>query len=139
MFEKASGVMRRNGVEIRLNESVSDVSETSFTLQSGEQIGSHTVIWSAGVAPLGGRQAIANVLGIHLTGLVAWFLWRTVYLGIMPGFGRKIRVAMDWTADMFFRRDYSQQSIHVTSDRATERGRVVAGRSVYAVKTSIIS
>ncbi|GAA4457983.1 NAD(P)/FAD-dependent oxidoreductase [Novipirellula rosea] len=208
MSAKASGVMRRSGVEIRLNESVSEVSETSFTLQSGEQIGSHTVIWSAGVAPppllkeldlpinahgylecerdlrvkgrsnlwgigdcasnpdaagnaypptaqhalregrmaaenlaavlsgrptqplnyrnkgtmapLGGRQAIANLFGLHLTGLVAWFLWRTVYLGIMPGFGRKLRVAMDWTADMFFRRDYSQQSIHVTSERATE-------------------
>ena len=60
-------------------------------------------------APLGGRQAIANIYGTHLTGLLAWFIWRTIYLGIMPGFGRKIRVAMDWTTDMFFQRDYSQQ------------------------------
>lgn len=199
MSDKASEVLRRHGVEIRLNESVAQVSETSFTLASGEEIDSHTVVWSAGVAaprllktlnlpvnahgyvecerdlrvrgmenvwaigdcasnpdadgkpypptaqhalregrqaaenlaavlaggvprpldyhskgtmaPLGGRDAIANVLGFHLTGLPAWLLWRTVYLGIMPGFSRKLRVAMDWTADMFFRRDYSQQSL----------------------------
>ncbi len=51
MSEKASGVLQRNGVEIRLNESVSEVFETAFTLNSGEKIDSHTVIWSAGVAP----------------------------------------------------------------------------------------
>lgn len=64
------------------------------------------------MAPLGGRQAIADVGGIHLTGWPAWFLWRTVYLAIMPGWGRRVRVAMDWTADFFFRRDYSQQGFH---------------------------
>ena len=78
MSEKASTVLRRNGVDIRLNESVAKVCETSFTLQSGEEISAHTVIWSAGVAPppllkdlnlpltehgYGGRQAIANVFG----------------------------------------------------------------------------
>ena len=64
------------------------------------------------MAPLGGRQAIANVFGMHFTGIFAWLLWRTVYLTIMPGFGRKVRVAMDWTADFFFRRDCSQQGSH---------------------------
>ncbi len=64
------------------------------------------------MAPLGGRQAVADVWGMHLTGLPAWFLWRTVYLAIMPGWGRRVRVAMDWTADFFFRRDYSQQGFH---------------------------
>jgi NADH dehydrogenase len=62
------------------------------------------------MAPLGGRQAIANVFGMHLTGFLAWAMWRTAYLGIMPGLGRKLRVAMDWTADLFFQRDCSQQS-----------------------------
>lgn len=64
------------------------------------------------MAPLGGRQAIANLWGMHLTGWPAWFLWRTVYLYLMPGWGRRVRVAMDWTADFFFRRDYSQQGFH---------------------------
>ena len=64
------------------------------------------------MAPLGGRQAIASVLGKHVTGWFAWFLWRTVYLSIMPGFSRKVRVAMDSAADLFFRRDCSQQGFH---------------------------
>lgn len=68
------------------------------------------------MAPLGGRQAIADVFGMHLSGWLAWILWRTVYLGLMPGIGRKVRVAMDWTADFFFERDYSQQSFHRTEN-----------------------
>ncbi len=68
------------------------------------------------MAPLGGRQAIADVFGMHLSGWLAWILWRTVYLGLMPGLGRKVRVAMDWTADLFFKRDYSQQNFHRTEN-----------------------
>ncbi|MBD3673456.1 MAG: hypothetical protein HUJ26_08005 [Planctomycetaceae bacterium] len=71
------------------------------------------------MAALGGRQAIANSLGKHLTGILAWFLWRLVYLGIMPGIGRKLRVATDWTVALFFSRDYSQLN-HGTTDRTTD-------------------
>lgn len=69
------------------------------------------------MAPLGGRQAIANIYGMHFTGWLAWMIWRTVYLGIMPGWGRRIRVTMDWTIDFLFRRDYSQQGFHKSSQR----------------------
>ncbi len=68
------------------------------------------------MAPLGGRQAIADVFGMHLSGWLAWILWRTVYLRLMPRIGRKVRVAMDWSADLFFKRDYSQQNFHRTEN-----------------------
>lgn len=67
------------------------------------------VIHDAGsLAALGCRTGVARVFGVRLAGFPAWFLWRTVYLLKMPRFSRKVRVALDWTLDLFFRRDIVQ-------------------------------
>jgi len=63
------------------------------------------------LASLGQRQAVAQVFGIKLTGFVAWFLWRTVYLSKLPGLVRRLRVALDWTLDLFFPRDITQLQV----------------------------
>jgi NADH dehydrogenase len=49
---------------------------------------------------LGHRSAVAEILGIKVSGFVAWWLWRTVYLMKLPGWGRRLRVASSWTLDM---------------------------------------
>lgn len=64
------------------------------------------------LAALGCRTAVAKVFGIKLSGFPAWFLWRTVYLMKMPGWSRRIRIALDWTMDLFFKRDYVQLGVH---------------------------
>lgn len=64
------------------------------------------------LAALGCRTGVAKVFGIKLSGFLAWWLWRTVYLLKMPGLGRKIRVALDWALDLVFERDYVQLSVH---------------------------
>lgn len=64
------------------------------------------------LAALGQRTAVAKVFGMTFTGFIAWFLWRSVYLFKMPGIKRKARVAIDWTLDMFFRRDHVQLGLH---------------------------
>lgn len=57
------------------------------------------------MASLGDRQALAELPGGHLlSGMPAWLLWRTYYLGRLPGWNRKARVAMDWTLEMVFPR-----------------------------------
>jgi NADH dehydrogenase len=60
------------------------------------------------LAALGCRTAVARVFGVKLSGFPAWFLWRTVYLMKMPGWARRIRLALDWTMDLFFARDVVQ-------------------------------
>ena len=40
---------------------------------------------------LGHRSAVAEILGVKLSGMVAWLLWRAIYLMKMPGLDRKIR------------------------------------------------
>lgn len=57
------------------------------------------------LALLGRRSAVARICGIRFSGFFAWWLWRTIYLFKLPGLERKVRVALDWTLDLFFRRD----------------------------------
>jgi NADH dehydrogenase len=77
------------------------------------------------IAALGCRTAVAKVFGLKLSGFVAWWLYRTVYLLKMPGLGRRFRIALDWTADLFFERDYVQLNVHRFQQRQRDRA---AGR-----------
>lgn len=49
---------------------------------------------------LGHRSAVAEILGIRLSGFLAWWVWRTIYLMKMPGWGRRLKVASAWTLDL---------------------------------------
>src|SRR5207253_1571074 len=49
--------------------------------------------------------AVANIMGFPVSGFLAWWAWRTVYLMKLPGLSRKARVAIDWTLDLLFGRD----------------------------------
>ena len=72
------------------------------------------------LAPLGCRTAVAQVLGMKLSGFPAYFLWRTYYWLRMPGVSRKFRVALDWTADLLFSRDFAQLGIHPGPGRSAD-------------------
>lgn len=67
---------------------------------------------------LGRRSAVAEVFGLKLSGFLAWWLWRTFYLMKLPSFERKLRVALDWTLDLFFPRDIAQLKFHRTEQIA---------------------
>jgi NADH:ubiquinone reductase (H+-translocating) len=50
----------------------------------------------------------ARGTSLRFSGLLAWFMWRWIYLSKLPGLERKIRVLMDWTVELFFPRDIVQ-------------------------------
>src|SRR5258708_143644 len=56
---------------------------------------------------IGGYQAVAEMLGIHVSGFLAWPMWRGVYLFKLPTWSRRIKVALDWSWDVLFPRDLS--------------------------------
>ena len=60
------------------------------------------------VATLGRYKGIADVLGLRFTGFVGWFITRTYHLYQLPLFSRKLRVVVDWTVSLFFRRDIAE-------------------------------
>jgi len=57
---------------------------------------------------LGHHTAVADILGLQISGFFAWWLWRTIYLFKMPGWDRKVRIATDWLLDLLFPRDLVQ-------------------------------
>jgi NADH dehydrogenase len=59
------------------------------------------------VAELGRNQAVAITLGIRWRGFPAWLIARTYHLLLMPGFGRRLRLLVDWNVALVFGRDAS--------------------------------
>ena len=57
---------------------------------------------------IGRRTGVANILGLKFSGFFAWWLWRTIYLIKLPRFEKKLRVALDWTLDLLFSKDFVQ-------------------------------
>jgi len=45
---------------------------------------------------------------ICFSGLLAWLMWRGIYLSKLPGLDRKARVLIDWVIELFFPRDIVQ-------------------------------
>jgi NADH:ubiquinone reductase (H+-translocating) len=74
------------------------------------------------LASIGRRTGVARILGINFSGFIAWWLWRTIYLLKLPRTEKKLRVALDWTLDVFFSKDFVQY-LHerslVVSDAST--------------------
>ena len=66
------------------------------------------------LAAIGKRTGVANILGLNFSGFPAWFLWRTIYLSKLPRLEKKVRVALQWTLDLFFSKDL----IHYSSAHA---------------------
>jgi NADH dehydrogenase len=72
---------------------------------------------------------------VRFSGLLAWLMWRGIYLSKLPGLERKVRVLSDWVIELFFPRDIVQTidlSEPAASESATasgsERGSI--GRSL---------
>ncbi len=60
------------------------------------------------LAAIGRRTGVANIFGVNFSGFLAWWMWRTIYLSKLPGFEKKVRVALDWTLDLIFSKDLAQ-------------------------------
>ncbi len=60
---------------------------------------------------LGHHSAVADMMGVKVSGYLAWLLWRFIYLMKLPGFDRKVRVATDWFLDMILPMDIVQLKI----------------------------
>ena len=63
------------------------------------------------VATLGRHKGIADVVGLRLRGFPGWFVTRTYHLYQLPLLSRKLRVVVDWTVALFFRRDIAELSM----------------------------
>lgn len=60
------------------------------------------------LATIGHRAGVASIFGVNVSGFLAWWMWRTIYLSKLPRLEKKIRVALDWTLDLLFSKDLCQ-------------------------------
>jgi len=60
------------------------------------------------LASIGRRVGVARIFGFNFSGFTAWWMWRTIYLSKLPRLEKKITVALAWTLDLFFAKDFVQ-------------------------------
>lgn len=73
------------------------------------------------LATIGHHAGVAEIFGLRISGFVAWWLWRTIYLLKLPTFEKKVRVALRWTLDFAFPTDLTQPVTLDGIDRVTSR------------------
>jgi NADH dehydrogenase len=64
---------------------------------------------------LGHGAAVAQIFGVKISGLLAWCLWRCIYLMKMPGLNRKVRIVTDWLLHLLFPPELAQGFSEVMS------------------------
>jgi len=60
---------------------------------------------------LGNGKAFGQLLKVRVHGVLAWFVRRTYYLLQMPGWGRRLRIMIDWTFSLLYRPDVVKISL----------------------------
>ena len=71
----------------------------------GEPLEDYRHSYAGSVASLGLHKGVAEIYGVKLRGLPAWFMHRTYHMTRMPTTNRKVRVVADWTLALFFKRE----------------------------------
>ena len=79
--------------------------------------------------PLGRFSGAAEVLGLKVSGFLAWWLYRTYYLYQLPRLERKVRVLTDWTLELFFHRDIVRMDI--ARSQGISRAHYEPGQLIY--------
>ncbi len=59
------------------------------------------------LSSVGHNKAVAEILGLKVSGFVAWLMWRGLYLLRIPTLARKTRLFLEWNWAMFFPPDIS--------------------------------
>ncbi|MCD0449541.1 NAD(P)/FAD-dependent oxidoreductase [Actinocorallia sp. API 0066] len=72
----------------------------------GEALKPYEHAYVGSVASLGLYRGVAQLYGVKVRGLPAWFIHRTYHLVRLPTLNRKARVLGDWTFALFFRRQF---------------------------------
>jgi NADH dehydrogenase len=81
------------------------------------------------LASLGHFSAIAEIMGMRVSGFPAWLLWRAIYLMKMPGLNRKVRIGLGWLVALFFPPDLVQ--IEANAESGIKRQHFDDGEAIF--------
>jgi NADH:quinone reductase (non-electrogenic) len=69
---------------------------------------------------LGRYRGVGEVFGVKISGFLAWFMWRSYYLLRLPSLERRVRVAVDWTLELFLAHDVTEINMRRSRTRPGE-------------------
>jgi NADH:quinone reductase (non-electrogenic) len=118
-------------VATNIRAAIRGTERVSFTFEGLGKLGS-----------LGHHSAVAEILGMHISGFFAWALWRMIYLMKMPGWNRKVNIAISWMMNFLFPPDLVQLRLSGSAGirlQHFEPGEAIfnqgdVGDSVYAIQ-----
>ena len=96
------------------------VAENVAAVVAGREPAAFTYRSLGTMAALGHTRAVAMVMGVRLTGFLAWWVRRTYYLMQMPRWDRRLRMVLDWTIALFFRPDITKVDLAVEQEQTLE-------------------
>lgn len=76
---------------------------------------------SGALASIGSYKGVAQIFGFSFSGLLAWMTWRFLYIGMLPGFSTRLRVALNWAYDFILPRSIVQIANQPTSSTIVRR------------------
>lgn len=79
---------------------------------------------------IGGHNAVAEIMGMRISGFAAWFLWRGVYLAKLPSLSQKMKVGIEWMCDLVFPR----QLAYLKADRSRRVGKAFYAAGDFVIK-----
>ena len=81
------------------------------------------------MASLGAYQGVIEIGKIRLSGILAWAMWRGIYVVKLPGFIAQLRVTLNWFMDYIFPRTLVQVS--PVSQRSIKRAHFIEGDIIH--------
>ena len=91
----------------------------------GRKLTQYKHSYAGSVASLGLYKGVAEIYGIKLRGVVAWFMHRTYHVSRMPTWNRRIRIIIDWSTALLFGREVV--ALGQINDPKAEFSRVTGG------------
>jgi NADH dehydrogenase len=59
---------------------------------------------------LGQWYAAGEIFGVTISGKMAWWIWRTVYLFTFASWEKRLKIAFEWSLNLFLPRDTTKVS-----------------------------
>jgi NADH dehydrogenase len=91
---------------------ISTVKSSSISVRQRNDINNKKKIFNyktKGImALIGKRNGVGILFEYKVQGFLAWLLWRLYYLGNLPTTEKKLRVIIDWSIDLLFKRDVTR-------------------------------
>jgi NADH dehydrogenase len=97
------------------------LADNLVSVMRGQGVTPYRHKYAGSVASLGLHKGVAQVYGIKLKGLPAWFMHRTYHLSRIPSWNRRIRVIIDWSLALVLRREVvSLGELHTPRESFTD-------------------